>query len=78
MCQICSKYDLSGEQNISVPERGRKLATYRRFYVQDLSVPAAAQDMNVPDVGLFDLAGFVNGQSCSCFRICCGWTVSHL
>ena len=53
------KYDLSGEQNITVPERWRKIATYRRIHVQDLSVPAAAQDMNVPDVGLFDLAGTI-------------------
>ena len=78
MCQICAKYDRTGEQNITVPERWGKIATYRRIHVQDLSVTAAAQDMNVPDVGLFDLAGFVNGLSYSCFRICCGWTVSHL
>ena len=78
MCKICSTYDLSGAQNVSVPERGRNLATYRSVYVQYLSIPAAAQYMNVPEVGLLDLARFVNGLSRSCFRICCGWTVSHL
>ena len=53
---VRAKHDRTGEQNITVPERWRKIATYRRIHVQDLSVPAAAQDMNVPDVGLFDLA----------------------
>ena len=50
------KYDRTGEQHITGPEWLCKIATYRPIHVQDLSVPAAAQDMNVPDVVLFDLA----------------------
>ena len=53
---FCAKYDRTGEQHITGPEWLCKISTYRPIHVQDWSVPAAAQDMNVPDVVLFDLA----------------------
>ena len=52
----CAKNDRTCKQNINGPAWSCKKSTYWHIHAQNKTVPAVAQDINVPDVVIFDLA----------------------